>query len=229
MEGQRTNGRLGRQGLNVIDLFAGSGGMSLGFEMAGFGVPIACEIDGPAADTYEANHHATKMIRADVRRVESWARIADELGVSIDGVIGGCPCQGFALCGRRDPKDPRNSLFVEFVRCVRELRPTFLVMENVPGLLSMSTSAGHSVAAAIWQSFQDAGYRVQARIVDAADCGVPQARRRVFFIGFRKDLEANPDWHELLQRPSPVTVDMAISDLPLGDDGDGMAAAPWRG
>ena len=221
MEGQRQEGRAGRLACNVVDLCAGGGGMSLGFKMAGFGVPVACEIDDCAADTYEANHPGTRMIRGDIRGINSWAQVVANAGCRIDGVVGGCPCQGFALCGRRDPKDPRNSLFMEFAKCVGQIKPLFFAMENVPGLLSMRTASGELVAEVIQRVFEDAGYRVQARVVNAVDCGVPQARRRVFFVGFRKDLSTACDWHSRLPRLSPVTVDMAISDLPRITAGEG--------
>ena len=206
---------------SVIDLCSGCGGLSLGVEMAGFHAPVAFEIDDCAADTYEANHPGTRMIRGDIRGIGSWAQVAADAGCRIDGVIGGCPCQGFALCGRRDPKDPRNSLFMDFARCVSEIRPAFFVMENVPGILSMRTASGDSVSEVILSVFGASGYRVAPRIVNAAECGVPQARKRIFFVGFRNDVPTLGDWDAFLPHAPAVTVDMAIFDLPPIASGEG--------
>ena len=102
----------------VIDLFAGCGGLSLGFEMAGFSVPLAIEKDEWASETYKYNNKKTKVITEDIKEITNLKKILDR-GIVVDGIIGGPPCQGFSLSGNRDKNDPRNSLFMEFVRFVK--------------------------------------------------------------------------------------------------------------
>ena len=122
-----------------IDLFAGCGGLSLGFEMAGFNIPLAIEIDEWASETYEKNHPSTEVLMGDITKIIDLENIISKDDLPIDGIIGGPPCQGFSLSGNRDKKDPRNSLFMEFVRFVKYFKPKFFVMENVTGILSMKT------------------------------------------------------------------------------------------
>ena len=118
----------------IIDLFSGCGGMSLGFEMAGFKPVLAVEKDAWAAETYASNRTNVNIVTRDIREIASPCKqfpVGD-----VFGVVGGPPCQGFSVSGGRDPKDPRNSLFMDFMRFVRDFRPLFFVMENVPGILS---------------------------------------------------------------------------------------------
>ena len=212
----------------IIDLFAGSGGMSLGFKMAGFNVPVANEVDEWAGDTYEANHPGTRLIRGDIRSISDWPSLLGGIK-DIAGVVGGPCCQGFSLSGRRDPKDPRNSLFMDFARCVSEVQPRFFVMENVPGILSMRTVSGDRVAGIIISKFDSMGYEVDYSVLNAADFGVPQSRRRVFFVGFRKGA-LRKSWSVPAHGPGAqqlVTVDMAISDLPRIAAGEGSDEQPY--
>lgn len=123
--------------MNIIDLFAGCGGLSTGFEMAGFNIPLAVEKDEWASETYKTNHPETTVITEDITQVVDLDSLLPQAGLKIEGIIGGPPCQGFSLSGNRDKKDPRNSLFMEFVRFVRHFKPSFFVMENVTGILSM--------------------------------------------------------------------------------------------
>jgi DNA (cytosine-5)-methyltransferase 1 len=206
--------------MRIVDLFAGCGGFSQGFKHAGFESVLALEIDEWASETFAANHFGTKVITQDVRQVS-----ANKLGLlAIDGVIGGPPCQGFSLSGNRDPKDPRNSLFMEFVRFVRELQPRFFVMENVLGLLSMKTREHRPVVEIIAEEFSESGYRLMNIVLNAADFGVPQSRQRIFFIGLRSDLPFNV----FLLNPTnansvraQVNLWDAISDLPNLTAGEG--------
>lgn len=202
---------------NVIDLFAGCGGLSTGFEMAGFTIPLAVEIDAWASETYAKNHKKTKVITEDITAIQNLDALIDKQKVIIDGIIGGPPCQGFSLSGNRDPKDPRNSLFMEFVRFVKHYNPKFFVMENVPGLLSMKTKAGSFVKDVIIQEFENAGYNVKYYQVNAAEFGVPQSRIRIVFIGIRNDLPYDEDAIEpkgFLFGDEQITIEQAIMDLP---------------
>lgn len=123
-----------------IDLFAGCGGMSLGFELAGFTTIHAIEKDAWAAETYALNHKNTKVSVVDITTIHRPLEFINRKQFSVDGIIGGPPCQGFSLSGNRDPKDPRNSLFMDYMRFVRTIKPKFFVMENVPGILSTKTN-----------------------------------------------------------------------------------------
>ncbi len=174
--------------LCVVDLFAGAGGLSEGFRKAGFDIIAANEIEPVFVDTYKLNHPETKIFTGDIRNitVEEFKKECGINGKKIDVIIGGPPCQGFSLAGRRDQKDPRNSLFMEYVRFVDGLKPKFFVMENVPGILNMKTETGRYVKDIIIEEFNHIGYQVHFKKLRAADYGVPQKRQRVVFIGSQK-------------------------------------------
>ncbi len=211
----------------AVDLFAGAGGFSLGAEYAGYDVAQAVEIDAWACETLTRNHPETAVHQADLRELsDEW--VMRRLERSPDLLIGGPPCQGFSHAGpsRKDPKDPRNSLFREFVRVARLLEPKLLVMENVPGILRAKTSDGDSVAEIVEDELRGLGYEVRRYVLEAERFGIPQSRRRVFFVGAEKlDLpEEIAATHGEDPGPStgldPVlTVRDAISDLPLVDVG----------
>ncbi len=208
----------------IIDLFAGCGGLSTGFEMAGYTIPLAVEKDAWAAETYSANHPNTKVITADITQLEDLDTLFEGPVPKITGIIGGPPCQGFSLSGNRDKNDPRNSLFMEFVRFVKHFKPDFFVMENVPGLLSMETKKGEPVRQVIENEYEQAGYNVDFNILNAAEYGVPQTRMRVFFIGIRKDIPFNKE--DLFPKgftfgDKQITIDDAIMDLPQLKPGEG--------
>ena len=194
--------------------------MGLGFEMAGFEIPLANEIDEWAADSYEANHPNTRLVRGDVRMIGDWLELLHGVG-QIDGVIGGAPCQSFSMSGRRDPHDPRNSLFMEFAKCVGQVRPKFFVLENVSGILSMRTASGELVVDVIVSTFDDLGYEVRLELLNAADCGVPQNRHRVFFVGLRNDVPSIGTLSFAKALGAPISINMAISDLPQVAAGEG--------
>lgn len=207
--------------MNLIDLFSGCGGYSLGFKRAGFYSKLAVEIDLWAADTYRKNHPETIVINEDVRKVNPLDYLSKG---DIQGIIGGPPCQGFSLSGNRDPKDPRNSLFMEFVRFVKLIQPQFFVMENVIGILSMKTKDKQSVKEIIQAEFTQAGYNVCVTVLNAADFGVPQSRQRVFFFGIRKDFPFSaPDLIPVRNYigNEQITLWDAISDLPQISSGQG--------
>lgn len=210
--------------MNVIDLFAGCGGLSLGFEMAGFNIPLAIEKDEWASETYRKNHKNTKVITGDITEILELEKLLDKSKIEIDGIIGGPPCQGFSLSGNRDKNDPRNSLFMDFVRFVKFYKPKFFVMENVTGILSMKTKENILVKDLILKEYDEAGYNVKICKLNAAEFGVPQARVRIIFIGIRKDLKFKED----LIGPQPflfgeqqVTIEQAIMDLPQIKSGEG--------
>ncbi|MBQ6654118.1 MAG: DNA cytosine methyltransferase [Erysipelotrichaceae bacterium] len=209
--------------MNVIDLFAGCGGLSLGFEMAGFTIPLAIEKDEWAAETYKLNHKGTEVITKDITQITDLNSLVAE-NTAIDGIIGGPPCQGFSLSGNRDKNDPRNSLFMEFVRFVDFYHPKFFLMENVVGILSMKTKAGESVKEVIFKEFDRIGYNVTVKKVNAADFGVPQTRIRVIFVGIRKDYSFFREKLyplPILSERNQITIEQAIMDLPVLEAGQG--------
>ncbi len=202
-----------------IDLFAGAGGLSLGFEQAGFDVVAAVEIDPIHCATHEFNFPQSTVICASVVDLTGDA-IRHRVGLGntdVDVVFGGAPCQGFSMIGKRALADPRNQLVFHYVRLVQELRPKYCVFENVKGL----TLGKHAqFLSELIAALEDAGYSVLQpyRVLNAADFGVPQDRHRLFLMAVRSDLRL-PDYPRAT--PERVTAGDAIADLP---DADGFAA-----
>lgn len=224
----KTADKKGDNNLNVIDLFAGCGGLSLGFEMAGYNIPLAIEKDEWASETYKYNHPKTKVITQDIKEITDLLNILPNNKMEITGIIGGPPCQGFSLSGNRDKNDPRNSLFMEFVRFVDHFEPEFFVMENVPGLLSMKTKAGKFVKDLIKEEFKKVGYTAEIFKLNAADYGVPQNRVRIFFIGIKNNEEYNREkMTPKITIPKPITIEQAIMDLPQIQSGEGIEEAEY--
>lgn len=175
---------MGKHQYSVLDTFAGAGGFSLGFSMTEkFKVVGAIEIDQWAADTFSFNHPETKVIVGDIREITDES-IKESFPGKIDVLLGGPPCQGFSIANKNagDPKDPRNSLFKEFVRIARVLSPTVVIMENVPNLVRAKTEAGSFVLDIIKEELSLLGYSVEHRIVEATDYGVPQIRKRLVIV-----------------------------------------------
>lgn len=209
-----------------IDLFAGAGGLSLGFEQAGFDIAAAVEIDPIHCATHEYNFPDTKMICAsvvDLAGEEIRVRAGIE-GCEIDVVFGGAPCQGFSMIGKRALDDQRNQLVFHYVRLVRELKPKYCVFENVKGL----TLGKHAqFLTELMDALEEAGYKVLRpyQVLNASNFGVPQSRDRLFLIGARND-QTVPEY----PMPTAVrtTVREAIGDLPDADriqdlrDGDSV-------
>ena len=167
--------------LTLISLFSGCGGLDLGFERAGFTVPIANEFDKTIWETFEANHPTTKLIKGDIRNIKE-----EDFPDNIDGIIGGPPCQSWSEAGAlRGIEDARGQLFYEYIRILRDKQPKFFLAENVSGMLANRHSEAVKNIVAM---FEECGYDVSITLVNAKDYGVAQERKRVFYIGFRKDL-----------------------------------------
>ena len=215
--------------MKLIDLFSGCGGLSTGYEMAGYEVVLALEKDEWASETYRFNHPNTKVITGDITQILNPLELLDE-NVEIDGIIGGPPCQGFSLSGKRDKNDPRNSLFMNFISFVKAYSPKFFMMENVPGILSMETQKGEKVVDLIFDEYEKAGYNATYFKLNAADYGVPQSRYRVIFIGIRKDLPFNmDDLKPSITHPegSQISIADAIMDLPQIEAGQGKEVGDY--
>ena len=212
----------------AVSLFSGAGGMCRGFTEAGFRILVAVERDASACTTYRANHPSTPLHEGDIAGFLASShtrhRAAFELD-DVDVVFGGPPCQGFSQIGLRDASDPRNSLVMQFARAVEVLRPRMLVMENVAGLLEARNAP---MLDALLTRLRLAGYGNAATVmVQAADHGVPQHRKRVLVVGTRDDLRlgaALPRAFEAgmaARKRAPVTVGDAIADLPATAAGKG--------
>jgi DNA (cytosine-5)-methyltransferase 1 len=198
-----------------IDLFAGAGGLSLGFEQAGFDIAAAVEIDPIHCATHEYNFPTTKTICASVidltgAQIRELAKIDD---AEIDVVFGGAPCQGFSMIGKRAFDDTRNQLVSHYVRLVREMQPRYCVFENVKGL----TLGKHAqFLQELIEELGKSGYKVLMpyKVLNASKFGVPQSRERLFLMAARAD-QAMPEYPKEL--PTQVTVREAIGDLPDAD------------
>jgi len=220
--------------LTAIDLFAGAGGLSCGLEMTGrFRVVAAVEHDRRAHATFRRNHPEAHGLReaVDVHDVRG-RDLLEAAGLdAVDVVVGGPPCQGFSMAGYRDRGDVRNSLVFQFVRLVSELRPRWLVMENVVGMLSFRISRSEPVMRRLVQELAALGYAMDVdadrpdswkrAVVNAADFGVPQHRRRVLLLGWRDAppprlvrTHAPAEQAALLGLAPHVTVGEALADLP---------------
>lgn len=172
--------------MNILSLFSGCGGLDLGFERAGFSIPVANEFDPAIYETFKANHPKTHLVEGDVRQITK-ENILPFVKGDIDGIIGGPPCQSWSEAGSlKGIEDARGQLFFDYIRLLREIRPKFFLAENVSGMLADR----HSIAVQnILNLFEQSGYDVSLTLVNAKDYGVAEERKRVFYIGFRKDLE----------------------------------------
>lgn len=255
MAGRKPGRRCSDYRPKVLDLFCGAGGLSVGFDAAGYEVVGGIDNSDVAVRTFAANILGAKGMVRDLRK-KNFADVADFVGPGgVDVIAGGPSCQGFSTSGGlsraagRDDKDPRNRLFLNFLEIVDLLRPRWIVFENVPGLLLYDNGR---VALEIVRAFGEIDYRVVPMILLAADYGVPQLRRRVVFVGnrTRSDIafpaatHGNPDLWKNYALPfahlsrighganagaiAHVTFDEACADLPPVAEGENLDRAPYR-
>ena len=197
------------QTYNVVDLFSGAGGLTLGFEQANYNSILGIEHDEDAAATYERNFENAAQLNKDIRDVtveEVEAAIGDR---QIHVLLAGFPCPGFSIAGERDPEDERNFLYEEIIRLLDVIDPWFLVMENVPGITTIEDGKAYDM---ILNDFEEAGYPLATQILEAADYEVPQIRSRSVFIGNRFGIE-NPYPEKVLSEKEYLECDTAIADL----------------
>jgi DNA (cytosine-5)-methyltransferase 1 len=230
--------------LTAIDLFAGAGGLSLGFKWAGVSILGAIESDSWAAETYQHNFPNTKVFVRDIRCISD-EEVLTMFSSNPAIIIGGPPCQGFSISNtkNKDPKDPRNSLFREFIRFVKILKPRACLIENVKGLAVARTEDGKKVIEIIRDEFKEIGYNSISKMLNAADYGVPQYRERLFMVALDGDSEKSFIWPEktcgnsvdsnqltLVPKISKpyVTLWEAISDLPQITCRDHEPELPYR-
>lgn len=217
----------------AIDLFCGAGGLSIGLKKSGFRVCLGVDIDEKALKTYKCNLKRTKVLKEDIKKVTG-EKITELTGINRHDnfLLAGCPpCQGFSSLGKRDASDEKNELVYEYVRIINELEPSFILMENVPG---MSTGVGKEIFKKVVKELEE-NYHVEYDTLNAADFGVPQIRKRLVLHGIRNDVYDNlgldKEKQKILPKPTHskekkkgykkwVTVRKAISDLPILEAGD---------
>jgi DNA (cytosine-5)-methyltransferase 1 len=214
--------------ITTVDLFCGAGGFTEGFSKAkGFEAILAIDSDKQAIDTFKHNHNDINAVCEDISNLNKSDLLTLTGNKKIDVVIGGPPCQGFSLAGRRLPDDPKNQLFKEYVRIVDILKPNIFIFENVVGITSMQ---GGLVLEAICEEFKKIGYEVSFDILNSAEFGVPQARPRFILIGAynSKPVGTPLPTHgknnnlDLFSNLKPqVTVKDALSNLPVIEQGQG--------
>lgn len=210
--------------LNVIDLFCGCGGLSLGFEMAGFRIKIGIDNHSSAVESFIKNHKNAKAICADITTVELGKLTKMGCCEKADVIIGGPPCQGLSLSGPRKFQDSRNRLYLSFIKAVETLEPRAFLIENVPGLVSLYKGA---IKESIVAEFNRLGYSVEHKTLAACDYGVPQLRKRVFFVGLKNKKKYLFPEGSLKDAGSWITAEQAISDLPLLENSLGIEFQPY--
>ena len=220
--------------INALDLFSGAGGFSHGLRSAGFNIIAAIEFNAQVAKTYEYNHPDTKMFVDDIRNIsaEEIENLFKSHQLNCDVIFGGPPCQGFSMAGNRIRsnnsflEDERNYLFKEYIRMVNKLQPMVFILENVPGILNYNNG---DVKEEIFNTFKTMGYVLDAKVLCAADYGVPQLRNRAIFIGNR--IGISPE--KLFPTPTHsienyITIRDAISDLPSLEAGCGEEETSYK-
>ncbi len=206
--------------ITAIDLFCGCGGFSYGFKQAGINVILGIDMWKDATTTYKWNFIDAKVINDNIQKItgEIILQYLEIEAESIDIIIGGPPCQGFSVSGKRLKDDPRNSLYKSFVDIVSEIKPKMFVMENVPGLVRLFNG---KVREEVIKDFSELGYEVKDQILVASDFGVPQIRKRVFFVGINRDKIHNtkefifpkPTHGSSIDQIPYITCKDAISDI----------------
>lgn len=186
--------------MNLLSLFSGCGGLDLGFKKANFKIPVAVEFDKNIFETFKINHKDTFLIEENIKKI-SKKNIEEIFAGEITGIIGGPPCQSWSEAGSlKGINDERGKLFFDYIRILQEIKPKFFLAENVSGMLAERNS---KAVQNFLKLFSDAGYNVTLNLVNAKNYGVAEERKRIFFIGFRKDLQI------IFKFPEGSTVDDA--------------------
>mgnify|MGYP004529689389 FL=1 len=198
----------------VLDLFSGAGGLSRGFYDAGYDVVLGVDFDEAALKTFKLNHGGTETMKLDLfdhSNIDVIIKFLKKKKIKLDVLIGGPPCQGFSVAGPRNMNDKRNTLYTAMVELASRVQPQVVVLENVPGMVQTNGGIG---AKRVVEDFAKIGYRMIPKLLYAPDYGIPQIRRRVFFVGLR-DSEVEFKFPEpIVDKLNYVTCEEAIGDLP---------------
>lgn len=210
-----------RKKFTCVDLFSGAGGLSRGFLDAGYDVVLGVDFDDAALQTFKANHGSAEAMKLDLfdhSNIDKIVEFLDEKNIKLDVLVGGPPCQGFSIAGPRDINDKRNSLYLAMVKLADRLKPQAVVLENVPGMIQTNGGIG---AKRIVQDFTEIGYKMTPKLLYAPDYGIPQIRKRVFFVGLRDSNEEFEFPLATCDKEHYVTCADAIDDLPSLQTDDG--------
>jgi len=206
--------------LCAIDLFTGCGGMSKGFIDAGYKILVGVDNDEAALATFTRNHNGAAALNADLSKKETFIRIDEVVaGRKINVIIAGPPCQGFSLTGPRKFNDKRNKLYLAVFEAVKRYQPEAFVIENVPG---MATLYNGKIKEEVLRRFRKLGYNIDSYVLCAADYGVPQMRKRLIFMGIKKELGAPTPPPAVNTHENYITCRQAISDLPTRQHEQGV-------
>jgi len=204
-----------KQKYNILDIFCGAGGFSCGLEMhPELNVLAGIDNDEKALHTFKMNHHNASVINFDLGKVTDalFNELDPIINNNLDMLVGGPPCQGFSIAGKRLEDDPRNSLWLAYITLVKRYKPSIIFLENVPTIVSTKNG---DVSRMICSSFEEMGYNVKVEVVMASDFGVPQNRKRAIFVATQKGLPL----FEFPQKQSvKVSTEEALNDLPLLND-----------
>ena len=205
----------------VLDLFSGAGGLSRGFFDAGYDVILGVDNDDTALKTFKANHGNAEAMKLDLFDHSNIDVIIDYLNsknIKLDVLVGGPPCQGFSVAGPRDKNDKRNTLYTAMVKLAERVRPQVVVLENVPGMVQTNGGIG---AKRVVEDFESIGYKMVPKLLYAPDYGVPQIRKRVFFVGLRDSEKEFVFPLPVVDKEHYITCEEAIGDLPSLQKEDG--------
>ncbi len=198
--------------LITIDLFSGCGGFSYGFQQAGLHITLGVDNTDIALKTFELNHKDSRTMNLDLHLDESIESIVKETANTVvDVIIAGPPCQGFSLTGTRNENDARNTLFNAVFKLAEKIKPKALIIENVPGFLKLYKGKAKK---SIIKSCDELGYNCNSELLFAPDYGLPQIRKRVFFVALRKELGLFEFPKPLLNKENYIGCEEAIGDLP---------------
>ncbi len=207
--------------LTCLDLFSGAGGLSRGFYDAGYDVVLGVDFDQAALQTFKANHGSAEAMKLDLfdhSNIDIIINFLKEKNIELDVLVGGPPCQGFSVAGPRDMNDKRNLLYTAMVKLAEKVKPKAVVLENVPGMIQINGGIG---AKRVVEDFAKIGYKMVPKLLYAPDYGLPQMRKRVFFVGLLDDNKEYKFPEPLVDEKDYITCEEAIGDLPSLQTEDG--------
>ena len=205
----------------VLDLFSGAGGLSRGFYDAGYEVVLGVDFDKAALKTFKENHGQAEAMNLDLFDHDNIDVIIDFLKnrkIKLDVLVGGPPCQGFSVAGPRDMNDKRNTLYTAMVELADRVKPQVVVLENVPGMVQTNGGIG---AKRVVEDFAKIGYNMVAKLLYGPDYGLPQIRKRVFFVGLKDNTKEFIFPEATVDKKHYITCEQAIGDLPSLQTADG--------